>query len=86
MSVNEKRDSMMRTLTIALLIGLIGQGLLMWRDQHAMKKEIVALQHDNDPKFWKLHQWEKDEINYLRSFHELELAKWPDLSHVHEDH
>ena len=29
-------------------------------------------------KFWALHHWSKDEINYLRSLHDLSMSQWHD--------
>ena len=29
-------------------------------------------------KFWRIHAWSKDEINWLRRLHDLDMANWPD--------
>ena len=77
------------TIVLVLMVPVVGQALAMWRAQALIHKDIEQLgkdlaevaDHDNTvAKFWRLHGWERDEINDLRYEHGLTSARWPDLT------
>ena len=73
----------------ALLVPVIGNGLLLWRGQSLINRDIAQLAKDIEDvaehdvtvtKFWRLHSWERARLNELRIIEGMPIAEWPDLT------
>ena len=72
-----KNDFLQKAVATVLAALLIGAYSWCWRINSA----IVLMQRDTETmqKHWKLHSWAKDQVNTLRTKHDMDIESWPDL-------
>lgn len=62
-----------------LSVRVIDQGQQLTALQTRFDESVDVKQNETLVKFWKLHNWTKDQILELRLKNGLESSQWPDL-------